>query len=217
MSSATDECSLDRANGDSLLVICSDQTFLSTHSLTADRLLKLFVRVKERIVPSKCSHTVMQTKLEIKLVKEHPHGAKWGRLEPSEYSESRPATQLTAPTTPPSSPVSATSNQLASNKGQNQTLLTVRTKPKRFLSPAIPLPPPPPPLPPTSAIRQVRIPPRAPLTSMRQRSVSSQINTHRRRRLLLRSIKRVTTYKRPILSPPHLASLVFTIPLIRVL
>ncbi|UJR15384.1 hypothetical protein I4U23_002332 [Adineta vaga] len=115
----------------------NDETFLTNHSVTADRLIKLFVRVKERIVSNKCSFKVTSTFIEIILVKEHPHGTKWSRLEPSEYSESRSLTQQTSPTTPPSSPVSSSSTVIQST--------TINS------SKAIPLPPPPPPPPPTSS------------------------------------------------------------------
>jgi hypothetical protein len=89
-----------------LLIYFSDEQFLKTHSISADKSLKLFVRVKERIVPDRCSYRITQKSIEIILIKENPNSTKWGRLEPSEYSESRPPIQQTSPTTSPSSPIS---------------------------------------------------------------------------------------------------------------
>jgi hypothetical protein len=59
--------------------------------------IKLFVRVKERIKPDQCTHTVTLPYIEITLIKENEHGFRWDRLEPNEYSESRPLIPLTSP------------------------------------------------------------------------------------------------------------------------
>jgi hypothetical protein len=48
--------------------------------------LKLFVRVKERIIPDQCRHAVTTTFIEITLMKDNQNSLKWNRLEPNEYS-----------------------------------------------------------------------------------------------------------------------------------
>ncbi|CAF1633950.1 unnamed protein product [Adineta ricciae] len=117
----------------------NDEAFLNNHSITADRLIKLFVRVKERIVPNKCSFKVTSTVIEILLTKEHTHGSRWGRLEPNEYSESlRPLTQQISPSTPPSSPVSSPSTAINSTSVNHSKTTSILS------------PPPPPPLPTTT-------------------------------------------------------------------
>ena len=80
--------------------------------------IKLFVRVKERIIPNKCSYKITSAFIEFILVKDNPNGTKWGRLEPSEYSESRPTIQQTTPSTPPPSPTNINSTIVNSNKGK---------------------------------------------------------------------------------------------------
>lgn len=102
---------------------CSDANFLKTHSILSNqKSIKLFVRVKERIIPNQCSFKVTGTFIEITLIKENQNGARWGRLEPNEYSEVCPPVQQTSPPTPPSSPNSIQSTSLNStivnsNKG----------------------------------------------------------------------------------------------------
>jgi len=63
--------------------------------------IKLFVRVKERIKPDQCSHKVTPTFIDITLVKDSEHGILWHRLEPNEYSESRPSISSSPPSTLP--------------------------------------------------------------------------------------------------------------------
>ncbi len=109
------------------LLYYSDERFLNTHSISSDRIIKLFVRVKERIIPNNCSYKITQAFIEIILTKDNPNSTKWGRLESSEYSESRPLTQQTSPSTPPSSPISSTatninSTMINSNKGKIEYL-----------------------------------------------------------------------------------------------
>ena len=65
----------------------SDETFLTQNSLRSDQLVRLFVRVKGRIIPTRCQTRTTPTFIEIILVKEHPSSTRWERLEPSEYSE----------------------------------------------------------------------------------------------------------------------------------
>ncbi len=86
--------------------VFSNEQFLNIYSISSDRPIKLFVRVKERIKPDKCTFKITQTSMEIILVKDNPNGARWGRLEPSEYSESRPPIQQSPP------------SNINSNKGQ---------------------------------------------------------------------------------------------------
>ncbi|CAF0984223.1 unnamed protein product [Adineta steineri] len=136
-----------------------DQQFLNTHSITSDKLIKLFVRVKERIIPTKCSFKITPTLIEILLAKDNPSSLKWGRLEPSEYSESRPLTQQTTPTTPPSSPISASSSSTNINSNK-----------------AIPLPPPPPP-PPLPSPSTTRQPEKYPSASAFASSIHQKDNT----------------------------------------
>jgi hypothetical protein len=57
--------------------------------------------------------------IEIILVKDNPNNMKWGRLEPNEYSESRPPIQQTTLSTPPSSPTNIKSTIINSNKGKS--------------------------------------------------------------------------------------------------
>ncbi|CAF3581966.1 unnamed protein product [Rotaria sp. Silwood1] len=116
-----------------------DENFLKIHEITSDKPIKLFVRVKERIIPEKCSSNITQAFIEIKLIKDNPNSTKWGRLEPNEYFESRPLIQQTSPTTPPSSPNSIQSTII------NSTMINSNNK-------AIPLPPP---LPPSSMDRKI--------------------------------------------------------------
>lgn len=109
-----------------------DEQILQTYSIPSTKQIRLFVRVKERIIPEKCTHKITATFLEIQLFKDNRNHAKWGRLEPNEYSESRPVVQQT--TTPPSSP-----SAVNTTKGSS----------------AIPLPPPlPPSIPPPTNDRQ---------------------------------------------------------------
>lgn len=107
---------------------------MNTHGISSDRPIKLFVRVKERIIPEKCTFKVTPTVLEITLMKDNPNSLKWGRLEPNEYTEPRPSIQQTPPTSP------NTTDPPAVNPNK-----------------AIPLPPPPPPPPPVSTNRQVSL------------------------------------------------------------
>lgn len=89
----------------------SDHQFLSNLSISADKIIKLFVRVKERIKPDQCLHKVTSTGIQITLIKENEHGLRWNRLEPNEFSELRSFV--------PSSPPSSTINTNISNKGIN--------------------------------------------------------------------------------------------------
>jgi len=100
-------------------IYSSDEQFLNTHSISSDRSIKLFVRVKERIIPNKCSYKITPTVIEIILVKDNPNTIKWGRLEPNEYSESRPFIQQTTPSTPPSSPTTI----INSSKGMGNFMI----------------------------------------------------------------------------------------------
>ena len=75
----------------------SNQQFLDTISISSDRPIKLFVRVKERIIPNKCTFKITSALMEIILVKENSTGARWGRLEPNEYTETRPPVQQSPP------------------------------------------------------------------------------------------------------------------------
>ncbi|CAF1282003.1 unnamed protein product [Rotaria sordida] len=132
----------------------NDENFLKIHGITSDRSIRLFVRVKERIIPHKCSSRITQTFIEIILIKDNPNSTtKWGRLEPNEYSESRPLIQQTSPNTPPSSP---NSTMINSNK-------------------AIPLPPP---LPPPAMDRKTEKFPTASAfsSSIHQRDTTSTSN-----------------------------------------
>ncbi|CAF1580390.1 unnamed protein product [Rotaria magnacalcarata] len=114
----------------------NDEHFRRTHAILSDRHIRLFVRVKERIKPEKCSYRLTPTSIELKLCKDNPN-SRWGRLEPNEYSESRPVIQQVSPITPPSSPTSNSSPTI------NSTVVNSNK--------AIPLPPP---LPPSSLDRQ---------------------------------------------------------------
>jgi hypothetical protein len=106
-----------------------NEQFLNSQSISSDRPIKLFVRVKERIIPNKCTYRITPKVIELTLVKDNPHSTKWGRLEPNEYSEPRPPLQQPTPSTPPSSPIHTNANIINPSK-------------------AIPLPPPIPPPPP---------------------------------------------------------------------
>jgi hypothetical protein len=94
----------------SFVTIClsefSNQQFLDTISISSDRPIKLFVRVKERIIPDKCTFTTTPTLMEIKLFKENSTGARWGRLEPNEYTETRPPIQQSPPSSNKSKSIS---------------------------------------------------------------------------------------------------------------
>jgi hypothetical protein len=90
----------------------SDEHFLQQNSIPSKTPIKLFVRVKERIKPDQCSFRVTSTFIEITLTKDNEHGIPWNRLEPNEYSESRPI----APSSPPSTlPLSITSSNSVMN------------------------------------------------------------------------------------------------------
>ena len=61
--------------------------------------IKLFVRVKERIIPEQCFTNVHTMSMDIHIVKENKCGIEWNQLEPNEYSAARPMLQsLSSPT-----------------------------------------------------------------------------------------------------------------------
>ena len=66
---------------------------LNSLSITSDKQIKLFVRVKERIIPQKSTYKLTSKFLEILLYKDNPNHTKWNRLEPNEYTEVRPTIQ----------------------------------------------------------------------------------------------------------------------------
>ncbi len=95
-----------------LIFFYSDEDFLQTHSISSKTPIKLFARVKERIKPDQCTYTVTATYIDIAIAKDYQYGLRWNRLEPNEYSESRPL----IPTSPLSShPLSITNTNSVMN------------------------------------------------------------------------------------------------------
>ncbi|CAF2238816.1 unnamed protein product [Rotaria magnacalcarata] len=66
-----------------------DEEFLQRHSIPAKRLIKLFVRVKERIKPDECFSRNTAASIEVKLIKENQNGSRWNQLGPNEYSDAQ--------------------------------------------------------------------------------------------------------------------------------
>ncbi|CAM4740025.1 unnamed protein product [Rotaria magnacalcarata] len=66
-----------------------DEEFLQRHSIPAKRLIKLFVRVKERIKPGECFSRNTAASIEVKLIKENQNGSRWNQLGPNEYSDAQ--------------------------------------------------------------------------------------------------------------------------------
>jgi len=102
-----------------ILIFYSDENFYQNHSIPSKMPIKLFIRVKERIKPDQCSHKITLTSIEITLIKESEHGILWNRLEPNEYSESRP-TILSPPSSTFSLPITNTNSIMNNiNRGKN--------------------------------------------------------------------------------------------------
>lgn len=49
--------------------------------------MKIFARVKERIIPDRCSYQIRSKQIDITLTKENENGPQWNRLEPNEYTK----------------------------------------------------------------------------------------------------------------------------------
>ncbi|CAF1053922.1 unnamed protein product [Adineta ricciae] len=64
----------------------NDEDFLRSHSIESTKKIKLFVRVKERIRPHRCTCVVTPICIEITLIKDNAYGMKWNQLEPNEFS-----------------------------------------------------------------------------------------------------------------------------------
>ena len=65
----------------------SDERFLQEHGVSSKQLIKLFIRVKERIAPEQCTASFTSSGIEIFLRKAILNRSKWTRLEANEYSE----------------------------------------------------------------------------------------------------------------------------------
>lgn len=79
--------------------------------------IKLFIRVKERIKPDRCSHRITPTYIEITLVKEYEHGTPWHQLEPKEYSATSSIIRSSPPSTHPLSITNTSSIMNSLNRG----------------------------------------------------------------------------------------------------
>jgi hypothetical protein len=83
--------------------------------------LKLFIRVKERIVPDRCTYNTTTACIELRLVKANTHSILWTRLEPNEYFE--PVQALT------SSSISTMINNIVTHqltKGRNSQKISLK-------------------------------------------------------------------------------------------
>ena len=80
--------------------------------------IKLFVRVKERIKPDQCTHTVTSKSIKITLVKEYESSMRWNRLEPNEHSEFHPLQPTSPLSTYPSSTANLHSTMNNLNRGE---------------------------------------------------------------------------------------------------
>ena len=69
----------------------SDEDFLRSNYIEYTKQIKLFVRVKERIRPRRCTCVVTPICIEITLIEDNPYGSKWNQLEPNEFLENRPS------------------------------------------------------------------------------------------------------------------------------
>ena len=96
-------------------MLSRDADFHRFHGIQAQTLVKLFARTKDRINPDRCSHHITSTTLDITLVKENDHGARWNQLEPDDYSKPLTYQPITTPTTVI---VDTTSNIINSNRGK---------------------------------------------------------------------------------------------------
>ena len=102
----------------SLDVFSRDAEFCRTHSISSTMPIKLFVRVKERIRPNRCTYITTPTYIEITLIKDAEFGDRWYRLEPNEYSESRPLIPTSTPSTSPLALTYTSSIINNNNKGE---------------------------------------------------------------------------------------------------
>ena len=198
----------------------SDETFLKTHDITPEKMIKLFVRVKERIVPTKCSHKTTPAMIEITLRKDNPSSAKWNRLEPIEYSEFQSSKTNTILSTSPSTHMSNVQSSFSNGQTSNGKLelnhLAGHFQCQRtdhFQFSAIPLPPP---LPRIAAVRQVRCNGLEFSSQWSCDHLFSQINFRHRRLLRLRSRRKTTNREHSRRVRPSV-SLVFIIQRILVL
>lgn len=91
----------------------SDQNFLKSNSIDSDKLIKVFVRTKGRIIPQESKSTNTKAVIEIVLVKETKSLQKWNRVDAVEYSEEQ-RSNLTTLAAISSSPIglSNTSKQI---------------------------------------------------------------------------------------------------------
>jgi hypothetical protein len=103
------------------MIYSSDESFLTSHELSSENIIKVFARVKERIKPDLCATKTTGSVLEIIFVKENPNSMKWGRLEPSEYSEYCALKPPSSPSTPPPSPMSTPSVHLHSSQNNDNS------------------------------------------------------------------------------------------------
>ncbi|CAF1407064.1 unnamed protein product [Rotaria sp. Silwood1] len=84
-------------------IFCTnDDTFLQLHSIPPKKPIRLFVRVKHRIIYAQCTHSVTDTYIEIKLIKESEM-ITWNQLEPDEYYDTRLMMHSSALSTQPRS------------------------------------------------------------------------------------------------------------------